>query len=193
MTKFLLSLTSAFSIIAGASTAAASEFGTKLNDLAANEIAGWASSPTIIEAIRAQNQVTASYTDAEIDALDKNWRSEVGAAARPTIDPVLGNGASDFLRGKRDESAGLFTEIFVMDARGLNVAASDVTSDYWQGDEAKWQATYPAGPTAVHVGDVEFDESSQTYQSQVSMSVTDPANGETIGAITIGVNVEKLN
>ena len=87
----------------------------------------------------------------------------------------------------------MITEIFVMDARGLNVAQSDVTSDYWQGDEAKWQDTFSKGPGAVHISEVEEDESTQTFQSQVSMSVTDPADGSVIGAITVGVNVEMLN
>ena len=69
----------------------------------------------------------------------------------------------------RDDSEGLFTEIFVMDAVGLNVAASDTTSDFWQGDEAKWQQTYSAGSGAVHISDVELDESTQSYQSQVEL------------------------
>lgn len=193
MTRPLNNLIAAFAIIAGTHSAVAAEFDARLNDLATREIASWVSDPAIIAAIRAQNDVTRDYTDAEIAALDKSWRNEVGAAARPTIDEVLDNAASDFLRGKRTGSGGLFTEIFVMDARGLNVAASDVTSDYWQGDEAKWQETYLVGPRSVHIGEVEFDDSTQTYQSQVSISIADPATGETIGAATIGVNMEYLN
>jgi hypothetical protein len=193
MTKPLINLLAAVAIIAGTHSAGASEFDAKLNDLAAREISRWVGDSVIVAAIRAQNQITRNYTDAEIASLDKSWRSEVGAPAQPTIDPVLDNAASEFLRGKREESSGLFTEIFVMDARGLNVAASDVTSDYWQGDEAKWQETYAVGPNAVHISEVEFDESTQTYQSQVSLSIIDPATGETIGAATVGVNVELLN
>jgi hypothetical protein len=80
----------------------------------------------------------------------------------------------------------------MMDARGLNVAASSVTSDYWQGDEEKFTATYPLGPDAVHISEVEFDESTQTFQAQVSLPVTDPATGAVIGAITIGVAADRL-
>ena len=193
MTRPLINLIATLAIIAGTHSAGASEFDAKLGDLASREISGWASNPVIVAAIRAQNQLTRNYTDAEIASLDKSWRSEVGMSAQPTINPVLDNAASEFLRGKRDDSKGLFTEIFIMDGRGLNVAASDVTSDYWQGDEAKWQETYPVGPNAVHISEVELDESTQIYQSQVSLTITDPATGETIGAVTIGVNVELLN
>ena len=75
-----------------------------------------------------------------------------------------------------EETGGAITEVFVMDAQGLNVAASGPTSDYWQGDEAKFQETYLKGAEAIHVSEVEFDESSQTYSVQVSVtSVTVPS------------------
>ena len=79
-----------------------------------------------------------------------------------------------------------------MDNRGLNVGQSDVTSDYWQGDEAKWKKTFLVGPGAMIIDDVELDESTQTFQSQLSMSITDQATGEVIGAITVGVDVEAI-
>jgi len=72
------------------------------------------------------------------------------------------------------------------------VALSDVTSDYWQGDEAKWQMTYGEPAGTVHLGDVELDESTQTYQSQVSFPIFDPETGEGIGAVTVGVDLSAL-
>ncbi len=108
------------------------------------------------------------------------------------IDDLLGRPASKRLMQIKADGAGIFTEIFVMDNKGLNVAQSDVTSDYWQGDEAKWKKTYQAGPDSVFIDEVEFDESTQTYQSQVSLPITDPESGEAIGAITVGINVELL-
>lgn len=173
-----------------ASPAIANEFEAPLTTLASTEVAAIASAPEVIAAVKAQNAETAGYDQAAIDAADTRWREEVGAASRPTIDAVLARPASAFLLAKKESSSGLFTEVFVMDAKGLNVAQSDVTSDYWQGDEAKWQETYGKGAGSVHISDVELDESSQTYQSQVSVPVID--NGQVIGALTIGVNVEYL-
>jgi hypothetical protein len=72
------------------------------------------------------------------------------------------------------------------------VAQSDITSDYWQGDEEKWAEVYPKGAGALHLSEVEQDESTQIYQSQISMPVVDPADGAVIGAVTVGVNVEML-
>jgi hypothetical protein len=152
----------------------------------------WAEDPVIIQAVAAQNARTADLPQSEIDALDAAWRSEVNAASRPTISPVLQSAASDFLRARVAESGGMITEVFAVDARGLNVASSGVTSDYWQGDEAKFSQTFPNGPDAVHFGEIEFDESSQTYQGQISFTLTDPATGEPVGAMTVGVNAEAL-
>ena len=105
---------------------------------------------------------------------------------------LLSNALSSYLKTVKAVSQGLYTEIFVMDNKGLNVGQSDVTSDYWQGDEAKWKKTYKVGPQAMHIGKVKTDESTQTLQSQLSLSIADPDSGQVIGAVTVGVNVEQL-
>jgi hypothetical protein len=173
-------------------TAVANDFATELNDLAAARLKQIAQSVELVDAIKAQNQATEAYDQSKIDELDDTWRAEAEAASQPMIDQTLSTPASKFLIAAREESQGLLTEIFAMDARGLNVAQSDPTSDYWQGDEDKWQQTYMVGPDAVHISDVEQDESTQTLQSQVSMAVVDPDSGAPIGAVTFGVNVEHL-
>ena len=163
-----------------------------LADLGKNAFPQWLNNDVLVELVKAQNEKNAGLSEAEIIALDKKWRAETGSSSQPLINDVLGNSLSDYLAQVKEESAGLYTEIFVMDAKGLNVGQSDVTSDYWQGDEAKWQKTYLEGPTAVHVGDIEMDESTQQFQAQVSVSVVDPASGNVIGAVTVGVNVDAL-
>ncbi|WP_417686478.1 hypothetical protein [Roseibium sp.] len=179
-------------LVLSAGTVHANEFLAELQALAKGKIAEIAASAEVIEAVKAQNGMTAGYDQAKIDELDKAWRAETEAADQPMIDQVLDNALSSYLAELQGNSDGLFTEIFVMDAKGLNVGQSDVTSDYWQGDEAKWKETYLVGKDAVHVGDLEEDESTQQLQSQVSVPVTDPQTGENIGAVTFGVNVESL-
>ena len=191
MKKFLIN-SAALVAFAVAAPAMANDYNEALSALANDKVRAIASDPMVIAAVRAQNEKHSDLTQEQIDEMDKAWRAEVGAADTPTITAVLEHEASEALAAARDESEGLFTEIFVMDDKGLNVAASDVTSDYWQGDEAKWQETYAKGATAVHLSEVELDESTQSYQSQVSVAVVDPDNGEAIGAVTFGVNVEYL-
>tara|TARA_R110000824_G_scaffold77043_3_gene194966 strand:- start:918 stop:1556 length:639 start_codon:yes stop_codon:yes gene_type:complete len=169
----------------------ANEYEAELKSFA-EDVKGWIGDPVVIDAVKMQNEKNASLGQADIDELDKQWRAETSAASQPMIDEVLGRDLSSFLKQKSEESEGLITEIFVMDNKGLNVGQSGITSDYWQGDEAKWQETYSAGKDAIHLGDVELDESTQTYQSQLSLPVVDAADGSVIGAVTVGINVELL-
>lgn len=163
-----------------------------LRQLANEKIAAWSNDPIVISAINAQNKKHAALSQGEIDTLDKQWRSETKSSNRPLIASILSKNLSKYLSKIKSENQGLYTEIFVMDNKGLNVGQSDVTSDYWQGDEAKWKDTYNAGPGAVHVGKVKKDESTQLIQSQVSISITDPSTNSVIGAITVGVNLDNL-
>lgn len=151
----------------------------------------WAGDAVLTEAINAQNVTTADYNEARILELDQVWRAEVGTGGSDLVDSVLTSTAADFLRSQVVSSDGALTEIFIMDQHGLNVAASNPTSDYWQGDEAKFQQTYSVGPDAVHVSEIEFDESSQSYQAQVSITLTD-GSGAPIGALTVGINAELI-
>ena len=163
-----------------------------MRDFASGTVAGWINNTVVVEAVKAQNGKHANLSQDEIDKLDKQWRAETNTSDRPLIDAVLAKELSKFLIEAKDGTQGLVTEVFVMDNKGLNVGQSDVTSDYWQGDEAKWKKTYLVGPDGMFIDEVEQDESTQTFQSQLSMSIVDPATGEVIGAITVGVNVDAL-
>lgn len=175
-----------------AGQAMADEFTPLMRDFYESSVAEWAQSDVLVRAITEQNARTTGYTQAEIDALDQAWRAEVGAAETPTITPVLESAAAEFLRERVAASGGQITEVFIMDARGLNVAASDVTSDYWQGDEEKFSKTHGMGPEGFHISEIELDESTQRYQGQVSVTISDPVTGQPIGAMTIGIDAESL-
>lgn len=176
----------------GSQLDAGNDFEPAMASFLETNIAAWAQDPVIIDAIRAANAVTAGYSADQIEAMDLAWRAEVGAGDTPTITPILTNAAADFLRDQVAQSDGAISEVFIMDQVGLNVAASAVTSDMWQGDEAKFIETYGNGAGSVHYGEVEFDDSSQTYQGQISIAITDPQTGELLGAMTVGVDAEAL-
>lgn len=152
--------------------------------------AEWLADPLIVQTVKTQNEATKSYSEDQIIAMDARWRSEVGTAETPTISVVLDSPASTYLGTKVAETQGQVVEAFVMDARGLNVAVSAVTSDYWQGDEDKYLKTFALGSGSVHVGEIEFDESTQMYLSQVSFVILDPITHYPIGAMTLGLNAE---
>lgn len=167
--------------------AASGDYDAALKDLANNTIAEWVTDPLVLEVLRIQNVAHENLTEGEIIALDATWREQV-VSGGTLVDSILSNGLSSHLREIQAQGAGRYTEIFVTDARGLNVGQSDVTSDYWQGDEDKWQV--PRATSGIHISPAEFDESSQAYQSQISLPIMD--DGAFVGVITVGVDLEML-
>lgn len=151
----------------------------------------WLSDPAVISAIKAQNEAHAGLSQADIDAMDKEWRAGVDGGDRKLIDGVLSNALSAFLQKKQQESGGVITEVFVMDNKGLNVGQNALTSDYWQGDEDKFQKSFGAGAGAMFIDAPEKDESTQVLQSQASTTIVDES-GNLIGAITIGINLGEI-
>jgi len=174
------------------STLLADDHLDKLNLIAELKLKPLMMKSLVIDSVKEQNKLHASLAQSDINDLDETWREETNSGSGALINSVLGKPVSVYLSNALEEQQGLISEIFVMDNRGLNVGQSGLTSDYWQGDESKWQKTFNVGPDAVHVSDVEFDESSQTYSAQVSMSITDPDTNTVIGAATFGVDAEAL-
>lgn len=183
-------------LLHGASGAAAQsvpDFAEDVKRVAEGDLQSWISDPVIIYAIREQNETYKGIRPGKIKFLDETWIAEVNeSGGGPMIFDLLDRQASVIVRDRRELAKGVITEIILMDRYGLNVAISDPTSDFYQGDEAKYQETFLKGPGAVHVSEIELDASTQKYQTQVSMTVTDPENGEPIGAVTFGIDLEML-
>lgn len=142
--------------------------------------------PSIIAAIKAQNTANAALDAAAIKKLDDQWKSEVSAAAKPLIDKTLKSATSTELKKIQAGSAGKYVEIFVTDNKGLNVGQTGMTSDYWQGDEAKFTKVFPTVGTYSEAP--EFDESAQAFVGEVDGTIVD--GGTAIGAFTVKVKAE---
>ena len=145
----------------------------------------WGQDPTLVAAVTEQNKST--LTIENIKLRDTEWRATDGLDER--MKAIMQSVAAKRLL-ELEKSQPYFFEIFLMDNQGANVAMTNKTSDYWQGDEAKWQESFKDGEGAVHVGDVEFDESAQDYLVQISVPVMQ--DDRAIGAITVGINLDIL-
>lgn len=79
-------------------------------------------------------------------------------------------------------------EVFVMDNQGANAGQNALTSDFWQGDEAKWKKSFNEGKGGIDVGKAELDKSTNEVLQQVSLPVINE-QGEVIGAICFGLRI----
>jgi hypothetical protein len=156
------------------------------------EVRSWLANPIVALSVNAQNDLRGQLPQSEIDALDTQWRTEREADDKPLIAATLSAPLSIYLLRIQAKSVGLYPEIFIMDANGLNVGQSSITGDYWQGDEAKFQKTFPNGADAVFIDEPEWDDDNKIWRAQMNMSIADPDNGKTIGAATVEFNLTEL-
>ncbi|HJT13189.1 MAG TPA: hypothetical protein VJ790_11280 [Dongiaceae bacterium] len=148
--------------------------------------------PVTVLSVASSNKRHENVQQAEIDKLDEAWKTEAKSADQPLIAEILSSPLSSYLLYIQAKSAGLFTEIFIMDQFGLNVGQSSVTSDYWQGDEDKFQKTFEIGPDAVFIDAPEYHDETKTWRVQVNLTVVDPASKAAIGAATAEINLTEL-
>jgi hypothetical protein len=163
-----------------------------INAALIDEVRSYLGSDIVQMSVRNQNLKSVDRTQADIDTLDKEWRAETAGKLKPLISATLSNPLSAYLTRIQAHSNGLFTEIFVMDNKGLNVGQSSISSDYWQGDEDKWQKTYLVGPGAVFIDAPEWDAASKTWRAQLNIAVDDTTTHQVIGAATFEVNLTEL-
>lgn len=152
----------------------------------ADRIRAWTTDATLVAAIKAQN--AQNLTLAVIQQRDTDWVA--GNAAGAALVTAATTGAcADRLRALAAASPRYGEEI-LMDNKGANVCVSAKTSDYWQGDEEKFTRSFGAGPNSTHIGAVQFDQSVGEREAQISITVSDA--GVPIGALTVGIRVDRL-
>lgn len=141
--------------------------------------------PVLIEAVRRQNAEKLAINS--IKERDDAWKENENLT--PFKRSLQQNKAGKLLRRYVSRNSS-FNEAFLTDNQGANVAAFPATSDYWQGDEEKWTASFNDGTGQMFLGPLERDESTNTVAVQVSAPLFH--QGETIGVLVVGVTFDYL-
>ena len=128
---------------------------------------------------------------AEVLALDRQWQELSPSRASEPAAEILYSKLSGKLAQWQYEQGGMVTEIIVMDTIGAAAAISVLTSDYWQGDERKFESIVGKTSDTLYLGPVRFDPSAQEFQVFASMPVVAPATNRFVGGVAIGLNIEK--
>jgi hypothetical protein len=140
----------------------------------------------IVKEVKAQNAVGATLDD--IKKIDDEWINAEDEL--PIHTEKMGNACAVELKKLVTQLTAL-TEVFVMDNQGANVGQNTLTSDYWQGDEPKWELSYNAGKGGVDISKTKLDKSTNAVDQKISLPILDE-NGTAIGAICIGINPDAL-
>ncbi len=144
-------------------------------------VAGWAASPVIVTAVAEQNR------KGPIEGMD-NAKWKVTRRSDSLVTAFQTNAAGQYLKAKLAEGQGAVSEAFLNAAQGEKVAFVEKTTSYIHKGAAKFDVPFSTGKTWQ--GPPEFDESTQTYAIQISVPVL--AEGKSIGALVVGVNLSYL-
>lgn len=147
------------------------------------ELKQLASRPDVISAVLQSNQQNTPVET--ILKIDREWSNY--SINHPYKEKMYSTSTGKIIRQFVEHEESSFSEILLTDNQGANVAAWPITTDYWQGDEAKWHRSFNNGNGEDYIGNVEFDESSQSKAIQVSIPVVHESMtiGVLIGAIKL--------
>lgn len=185
------SIVAALVLIMPAISQAEGELGTaeieELLDVKIRFATHMAFQPNVIRAVEAQNNQ--QLTLASIKQRDEMWTGAKGGM-NSLIREITRNDIATYLKRRVDNNSAI-DEVFITDNQGANVAAYPPTSDYWQGDEEKWTASFNNGNGTVFIGPLEQDASTNKTLVQISAPII--SNDQTIGVLVMGVSVDYLS
>lgn len=148
-----------------------------------------AEAPRIIGLVRESNIKNEDISLSEIKKLDERWMSTEGLDE--FIRGFLTNEGSEILMEFQNNHDG-YPEIFITDAKGLNVAMTNKTSDYYQADEEWWVQAYNEGRGKSFYGDIEYDESAMSEAIALYIPIMDPDTNKAIGVMKVIVDITAI-
>jgi hypothetical protein len=145
----------------------------------------WASDPIVVQAVREANRNP--RTMEEIETINRAWEAATGVTE--FMRTLIDHPAARRLKELRSSSPEI-QEAFLTDELGANVAITNKTSDFYQGDEVQFLEAFNQGKGGVHIGELSLDESIHSYSIHVGVPIVDQERA--IGVLLAAVNVEKL-
>ena len=160
-----------------------------------SRIVGWqaySSGQDIRDFLIGANDRMAGHPDPEtlIAERDADWRATAAGKTNALMKKSLNNRVSRLLRGlqnRLNQGFGytLYPEIFITDSFGAIVSQTGLNSDYKHSDQTWWQQAREKG---VYIGNVEFDNSSDTYATDVAFRIEDD-NGDFLGVMKVVISL----
>lgn len=128
---------------------------------------------------------------AELEALDADWVEAIDES--PLIQNVV-NPRVNPITAQLIEYQEVFpehVEMFLTDVYGGVIAATGRTSDFYQADEAWWQAAYAGGAGAFYISQPEYDESAGYTALDLAIPIR-TESGAIVGILRSTLRVDAL-
>jgi hypothetical protein len=133
---------------------------------------------------RQANEASAKPFDrAAAEAVDRTWQQshQQPRGVAEALENPAGRYLADLVAHDR-----IFREMILTDRQGRLVAASNATSDYFQGDEDWWLSAFDDGRRGrVSISDVQWDPSARVYAIEISAPVPAPGDETLAGVLKV--------
>ena len=132
------------------------------------------------------SQVNNGYTanvqeiQTQLQALDQPWQEAL--STDPLVRQYLRNEISSELNEFRNTFPD-HIEVFITDLYGGLVSTNNRTSDFYQADEAWWQAAFNQGQGAIYISAPVFDESSDAFGLIIAVPIYESNSNKIIGIL----------
>ncbi|MGB1949669.1 MAG: substrate-binding periplasmic protein [Marinobacter sp.] len=127
---------------------------------------------------------------ADILTIDLKWQALAPQSVPPMAADILRLPASEQLGRWQAKHSDLVTEAMVTNNLGTVVAMSQLTSDFWQGDEPKFQQIADGGGKTLYLSPIRYDASTQRFQVIASTPILSEEAGAIEGTLVIGLDIE---
>jgi hypothetical protein len=126
---------------------------------------------------------TRPFDRAAAEAIDRDWQQS--RQQPPPVAQSLKNAASQYLADIVAHDR-IYREMILTDRHGRLIAASNPTTDYFQGDEDWWIAAFDDGRRGrVSIGDVRWDPSASAYAIEISAPVNALTDESVAGVLKV--------
>lgn len=150
----------------------------------------FASSPELVDHVFDQLDRAEIQSADQKRLTDQEWitlaREDTSSAIASEI---LGNDLSKYLRTFQASIGEQVAEAFIFDTHGQIIGMSRLTSDFDQSDEAQFQMIDSLNREKALITDIWYDASTRAFLSQITVPIIDPDSGQTLAALTVGLNV----
>jgi len=127
---------------------------------------------------------------------DSRWQALAPTKAPELAKAILELPGSRTLHAWKMAHREYVTEALLINDRGTLAAMSQLTSDYWQGDERKFTRVIEnleaglSGRDAIYISDIRYDASTSRFQITVSAPVGPVSGNLPKGILALGLDIE---
>lgn len=144
----------------------------------------------VIRLVARSNRDNAHISQANVVQMEREWQQTEGVSL--FVVSLTTNDLSDRLKKVQKKNLAV-KEILITDRRGLVIAATNKTSNFYYGNETWWQNIAEAKKIKGYFGEKTYDKKDGEYNIPLYLTILDSQKHTVIGVLRALYSQNKLN